>query len=349
MATDPVVVWVLCCLAVWVVVKCELLSDYECPANCSCELDPPFTVCTGYGATSIPVGLPRSTISLTLTGYNLSELDLWELSSLTLLETLDVQSNKIRHIKGTLEVFPLFRELKLENNKLTNLSPKLFGNTVKRLGLVSLKGNPLNCDCGGILLDGDICDCTNYICECNIKWLQKQVKSYPDIWKGAYCHHGSSKDTAISKVDIEDFWCRTKHCWYLTIIYLGLILVPILFCRCWYKKKTINRPDLVADNQLNTLARKLGKEWEHLAIHLGITTAEVDRCKSDRPGNTLGQISDMLKLWKEKKCNDATVGNLIQGLKSFDEGSLDKDKYEFLRECDNRSCSSYTPLIGNIQ
>ncbi|KAI8491188.1 hypothetical protein Bbelb_312290 [Branchiostoma belcheri] len=176
------------CLALWVAVECESFSGYDygyrCPTNCTCTQEVATTVCKGSGSTIIPEGLPRTSSNLTLTNFNLSVLDLGQLSSLTRLKGLYLPSNKIRHIKGTLDVFENLSHVELKGNNLKEISAKLFGNitNLKRLEYVGLSGNPFNCDCGGIELNDDICNCTESNCTCNIKWLQEQVKLNKSKW-----------------------------------------------------------------------------------------------------------------------------------------------------------------------
>ncbi|XP_019633449.1 PREDICTED: uncharacterized protein LOC109476875 [Branchiostoma belcheri] len=85
----------------------------------------------------------------------------------------------------------------------------------------------------------------------------------------------------------------------------------------------------VTEKQLNMLAGKLGKDWENLAIHLDLTTADVDRYKADNPYNTRSQIFSMLMGWRARKGSGATVGALVRNLEEF---GVALDTFEFLTQ-----------------
>ncbi|CAH1249626.1 SLIT2 [Branchiostoma lanceolatum] len=318
----------------------------SCPPNCSCEeyVVELNVVCSGNGSKTIPDDLPLDTTYLTLTGFKLPVLDLRVFGGLKKLRGLRLVSDEIAQIEGTLEMFTYLHEVDLSKNKLTSVSPRTFGNTAKSLGLVDLDGNPFHCDahCGGLLSDSEQCDCSinMFDCICNIEWLKEQVKQRPSVWVGIRCH--VPKDADIQNVEIHDYWCKTKWRYLLPIILACVLLTIGLIATLVYKCKKKSRyvhleslyrhTDQVTEEQLNKLAGKLGKEWESLAIHLGMTKAEVDRIIADNNRNTRVQIFNMLVFWKNEMGEQATVGTLVEQLKSF---QLDPEMYEFLDDSSN--------------
>lgn len=59
-------------------------------------------------------------------------------------------------------------------------------------------------------------------------------------------------------------------------------------------------------DQLQTLARKLGNEWQQLGICLGFEPGEMAGFVNNNPGNFLEQKFAMLMEWKKKHGTDAT-------------------------------------------
>ncbi|XP_066284693.1 uncharacterized protein [Branchiostoma lanceolatum] len=85
--------------------------------------------------------------------------------------------------------------------------------------------------------------------------------------------------------------------------------------------------DRVTEKQLNNLAAKLGADWENLAIFLGLTKAEVFRCKAQHTHSVWSQIFAMLVMWKAKAGTGATVTNLVKKLREF---GIDEDTSKIL-------------------
>ncbi|XP_078614609.1 uncharacterized protein LOC144883820 [Branchiostoma floridae x Branchiostoma japonicum] len=73
-------------------------------------------------------------------------------------------------------------------------------------------------------------------------------------------------------------------------------------------------PTVVSDRQLSRVAKKLGSEWENLAIHLGFHPADVYRFKCDHRDSTLNKIFAMLAAWKKRKGRNATKEKLQRAL-----------------------------------
>ena len=56
---------------------------------------------------------------------------------------------------------------------------------------------------------------------------------------------------------------------------------------------------MLSDKGLRSLAKKIGKEWQHLATLLNIPPAIIDQIVLDNQGRTRHQIYEMLKLYRD--------------------------------------------------
>nr|XP_014350897.1 PREDICTED: death domain-containing protein CRADD [Latimeria chalumnae] len=70
------------------------------------------------------------------------------------------------------------------------------------------------------------------------------------------------------------------------------------------------------DKQLNKIASRLGPEWERLAVDLGLSQANIYRCKEDHLNNNHSQIMAAFVLWKQQSGRKATFQCLLEALKA---------------------------------
>ena len=76
----------------------------------------------------------------------------------------------------------------------------------------------------------------------------------------------------------------------------------------------------LSDKQLRKVSEMLGQEWELVAIHLELTTIDLDVIKADRQTDVAMQKYKMLVRWRgQRPPGEATAQDLQRGLEDLED------------------------------
>ena len=112
------------------------------------------------------------------------------------------------------------------------------------------------------------------------------------------------------------------NCWDRWL-YLKLKF-PFCFCGISLKLVHIIFTGLLSDKGLWEFANMIGAEWPHLATLLRIPKAKQDQIALDYPNNTMMQINEMLRLWRDsaKGSKEEIKGRLHEAFKKVKRADL---------------------------
>uniref|UniRef100_A0A915N6E6 Uncharacterized protein n=1 Tax=Meloidogyne javanica TaxID=6303 RepID=A0A915N6E6_MELJA len=187
---------------------------------------------------SVPVGLPQNTVELRLEQNRITQLDANSFSHMPKLVRLDLSKNNI--ISAHPETFKGLKQLNslmLYSNNLTDMGDQLFKD-LNSLQVLLLNGNKLKCLRDGIfvglghlrllsLYDNNIKSITEatfsplknslqilhlaknpLICDCNLQWLVKLLRSRPLETSGARCASPTRMERRrVVTSSVEQFKC----------------------------------------------------------------------------------------------------------------------------------------------
>nr|CAD2124756.1 unnamed protein product [Meloidogyne enterolobii] len=187
---------------------------------------------------SVPVGLPQNTVELRLEQNRITQLDANSFSHMPKLVRLDLSKNNI--ISAHPETFKGLKQLNslmLYSNNLTDMGDQLFKD-LNSLQVLLLNGNKLKCLRDGIfgglghlrllsLYDNNIKSITEatfsplknslqilhlaknpLICDCNLQWLAKLLRSRPLETSGARCASPTRMERRrVVTSSVEQFKC----------------------------------------------------------------------------------------------------------------------------------------------
>ena len=74
----------------------------------------------------------------------------------------------------------------------------------------------------------------------------------------------------------------------------------------------------LTEKQLMKVAETLGKEWEPVAIHLGLETKDLENIKAQH-GSVIMQKQNMLVQWRRRREGEATAQDLLRGLEYMED------------------------------
>ncbi|CAL8332932.1 unnamed protein product [Boreogadus saida] len=73
----------------------------------------------------------------------------------------------------------------------------------------------------------------------------------------------------------------------------------------------------VSGKLLHDVAKRLGQNWEQVALHLGLKREDLDKIKKEK--KVFMQRRNMLRLWKDRRPGKTTAQDLLRGLEDLED------------------------------
>ena len=109
-------------------------------------------------------------------------------------------------------------------------------------------------------------------------------------------------------------------------------------------KPSVLLSGLLSDEGLYELAKMIGAEYTQLATLLKVPTSKQEHIRMDHPGNTLRQIFEILRIWRDscKGTKEQVKGKLHDALQRCNRADLAEDLLQEVVEGSNEKVNYHS-------
>ena len=118
-----------------------------------------------------------------------------------------------------------------------------------------------------------------------------------------------------------------------------------VICCCFFRQLLLCCiAGLLSDEGLYDLAKMIGSEYVQLATLLRIPTSKQEHIRMDHPGNTLRQIFELLRIWRDncKGTKEQVKGKLHDALQRCNRADLAEDLLQEVVEGSNEKVNYHS-------